>query len=110
MKSWFKSLFCKHHYKATGKAEPISFFGIALWSQWDVECTLCGKKKFSVDIDKVKDWEDYNKLEYKKMYDEHWHYKYRVEKQPMITETMTEIMTLYPDGTLIKEKKQNERN
>ncbi len=57
MKFWIKSKLCRHNYKVIGQAEPISLFGIELWSRWDVKCTLCGKKKFGVAIDKVKDWE-----------------------------------------------------
>lgn len=99
---FLERLFCKHHFKAVAEANPISFFGIALFSQWDVECTKCGKKKYSVDMNKVDDWEVINKARYKNIYDEDWRYRHRVEKQPIVINLKSETMTLYSDGTIEK--------
>lgn len=41
----FKRLFCKHDWQDDGMAPPITFMGVALWSQWKKKCSKCGATK-----------------------------------------------------------------
>ena len=40
-----KQLFCRHEYEEISLAHPITFFGIALWSMYNIRCRKCGKER-----------------------------------------------------------------
>jgi hypothetical protein len=42
---FFKRMFCTHNYVEVETVQPITFFGIGLFSQYKMKCTLCGKER-----------------------------------------------------------------
>jgi hypothetical protein len=40
-----KQLFCKHDWQDDGMAPPITFLGVALWSQYKKKCAKCDAMK-----------------------------------------------------------------